>query len=176
MPQSRTRKAADQKRKVAQSRKVAERQDANEAELLASEPERRAAQRRAERAAARKDAAASKPSRKAGATDDDDEDFPEYDAKRKSRTSEPAARRTTAERRGLSPRKKDTPSVRRGPVSRRWVPPVFITLFLLGVAWLIVYYVAAAQIPFMSTLDPLLAIGIGMGAMAASFIVATQWK
>lgn len=174
MPQSRTRKAADQKRKVTQARKIAERQDANEAEREAAEPARRAAERRAERAAAREDAAAAKSSARSAKaraasddSDDDDDDAP---------VKKPSERRTTAERRGLTPRKPATTSVRRGPVSRRWVPPVFITLFLLGVAWLIVYYVAGGQIPFMSTLDPMAAIGIGMGAMAASFIVATQWK
>ena len=30
----------------------------------------------------------------------------------------------------------------KAPSSRRWVPPTFITVGLLGVAWLITYYVA----------------------------------
>ena len=84
-------------------------------------------------------------------------------------------RRTTAERRGLTPRKSSGTAVRRGPVSRRWVAPLFVTLFLLGVAWLIVYYVAGGQIPYMSDWG-YWNIGVGMGLMALSFIVATQWK
>ncbi|MBK9156693.1 MAG: cell division protein CrgA [Propionibacteriaceae bacterium] len=61
------------------------------------------------------------------------------------------------------------------PGSRRWVPPTFITLGLLGVSWLVVYYVAGYMIPFMSTLGGW-NIGIGMGLMAAAFAVSTLWK
>ena len=59
--------------------------------------------------------------------------------------------------------------------SRRWVPPTFIAVGLLGVAWLIVYYVAGTSVPFMSALGNW-NILIGMGGMAAAFIIATLWK
>ncbi len=61
------------------------------------------------------------------------------------------------------------------PGQRGWVPPLFITVALLGAAWLIVFYVAGYDIPFMA------AIGngnllIGLGAMAVAFMLATLWK
>jgi len=43
------------------------------------------------------------------------------------------------------------------------------------VAWLIVFYVAGQSIPFMSELGNW-NILIGMGGMAAAFIIATLWK
>jgi hypothetical protein len=46
---------------------------------------------------------------------------------------------------------------------------------LLGVAWLITFYVAGQDIPFMSDLGNW-NILIGMGGMAAAFIIATLWK
>lgn len=61
------------------------------------------------------------------------------------------------------------------PGSRRWVPPVFIAVGLLGVLWLVVYYLAGWQIPFMGELGGW-NILIGMGLMAASFAIATLWK
>ncbi|MCW2812092.1 MAG: crgA [Friedmanniella sp.] len=61
------------------------------------------------------------------------------------------------------------------PSSRRWVPPTFITVGLLGVAWLITYYIAGQSIPFMSDLGNW-NILIGMGGMASAFIIATLWK
>jgi hypothetical protein len=61
------------------------------------------------------------------------------------------------------------------PGSRQWVPPTFITLGLLGVAWLVVYYVAGYMVPLMSTLGGWNVV-IGMCLMGASFIVATLWK
>ena len=63
----------------------------------------------------------------------------------------------------------------KAPGSRRWVPPTFITVGLLGVAWLIVYYVAGTSVPFMSDLGNW-NILIGMGGMAAAFGIATLWR
>jgi hypothetical protein len=63
----------------------------------------------------------------------------------------------------------------KAPSSRRWVPPTFITVGLLGVAWLIAYYVAGPSIPFMSDLGNW-NILIGMGGMAAAFGIATLWR
>jgi hypothetical protein len=63
----------------------------------------------------------------------------------------------------------------KAPGSRRWVPPTFITVGLLGVAWLITYYVAGQYIPFMTDLGNW-NILIGMGGMAAAFALATLWK
>jgi len=67
------------------------------------------------------------------------------------------------------------PAKVKSPASRRWVPPTFITVGLLGVAWLITYYVAGQQIPFMSDLGNW-NILIGMGGMAAAFGLATLWR
>ncbi len=62
------------------------------------------------------------------------------------------------------------------PVQNRdWVPWVFIPLGLLGVAWLVVYYIAGDMIPFMTDLgDKNLLIGLAL--MGSAFIVSTFWK
>ena len=57
----------------------------------------------------------------------------------------------------------------------RWVVPTMVTLGILGVLWLVVYYIASAYLPFMAQLGPW-NMGIGMGLMALAFVVATQWK
>ncbi len=61
------------------------------------------------------------------------------------------------------------------PGQRAWVPPLFITVGLLGVAWLVVYYIAGYRIPYMMDLGNW-NILIGMGGMAAAFAIATLWK
>ena len=64
------------------------------------------------------------------------------------------------------------------PGSRAWVPPTFITVGLLGVIWLVVYYMTASAsivVPGMTALGGW-NILIGMGAMAAAFALATLWK
>lgn len=60
-------------------------------------------------------------------------------------------------------------------VDRSWVPWVFVPVGVLGVLWLVVYYIAGYQIPGMSALGDW-NILIGMGLMAAAFIIATMWK
>ena len=50
-----------------------------------------------------------------------------------------------------------------------------IAVGLLGVAWLITYYVAGQYIPFMEALGNW-NILIGMGGMAAAFALATLWR
>ncbi|GAA1429816.1 cell division protein CrgA [Microlunatus lacustris] len=72
-------------------------------------------------------------------------------------------------------RQEAKPAKVKAPSSRRWVPPTFITVGLLGVIWLIVYYVAGPQIPYMSDLGNW-NILIGMGGMAAAFGIATLWR
>lgn len=64
---------------------------------------------------------------------------------------------------------------RLAPASRRWVPPVFITVGLLGGLWLVVYYIAGLKIPFMRDLGDWNVL-IGMGLMAAAFAISTLWK
>jgi len=64
---------------------------------------------------------------------------------------------------------------RQAAASRDWVPWVFVPLGLLGILWLVVFYIAGYEIPFMAALGNW-NFAIGLGLMAASFIVAMFWK
>ena len=88
---------------------------------------------------------------------------------------ESKTRKSAADKRKLKAQQSAKPKKVKAPANRRWVPPTFITVGLLGVAWLIVYYVAGPQIPYMSDLGNW-NILIGMGGMAAAFVIATFWK
>ena len=62
--------------------------------------------------------------------------------------------------------------------NRAWVVPTFITLMLLGVLWLVVWYLTASTgiaVPGMSSLGNWNLL-IAMVLMGASFGVATLWK
>lgn len=64
------------------------------------------------------------------------------------------------------------------PGSRQWVVPAFVTVGLVGVLWLVVYYITASAgivVPFMTALGGW-NIVIGMSCMAAAFVLATLWK
>ena len=58
---------------------------------------------------------------------------------------------------------------------RAWVPYVFVPVGLLGVIWLVVFYIAGATLPFMAVLGNWNFL-IGLGLIAASFFIATFWK
>ena len=59
--------------------------------------------------------------------------------------------------------------------SRDWVPWVFVPLGLFGVAWLLVYYVAGANIGFMAGIGAWNFL-IGIGCIAGAFVISTFWK
>ena len=58
--------------------------------------------------------------------------------------------------------------------SRVWVAPLMLTCWLLGLAWLVVFYVAGQDIPVMNDLGNWNLL-IGMGLIAVGFVVSTQW-
>lgn len=58
---------------------------------------------------------------------------------------------------------------------RSWVPYVFVPLGLLGVLWLVVFYIAGQHIPFMRAMADWNLL-VGLGLMASAFVVSTFWK
>jgi hypothetical protein len=58
--------------------------------------------------------------------------------------------------------------------SRVWVAPLMLACWLLGLAWLVVFYVAGQDIPVMNDLGNWNLL-IGMGLIALGFVVSTQW-
>jgi hypothetical protein len=70
-------------------------------------------------------------------------------------------------------------SVSREPVkldSPRWVAPLMVTLLIVGLLYIVVFYVAGDKISFMGHLGNIGNIGIGFGLMAAGFVVSTRWR
>ena len=57
----------------------------------------------------------------------------------------------------------------------RWVVPVMLVCFLVGLAWIVVFYLAGDQIPGMRDLSNW-NILVGMGLIAIGFVVSTQWR
>ena len=69
--------------------------------------------------------------------------------------------------------------VSRKPVkldSPRWLAPTMVTLMIVGLLYIVVFYVAGNQIPFMVTLGNLGNVLIGFSLMAIGFIMATKWR
>ncbi|MGC3995324.1 MAG: cell division protein CrgA [Propionicimonas sp.] len=96
-----------------------------------------------------------------------------------SKTRKAAAeKKKNSDRAQLAQKRDETKRTVAAPGSRQWVPPTFITVGLLGVLWLVVYYITASvgvTIPVMTDLGAWNVL-IGMGGMAAAFAIATLWK
>jgi hypothetical protein len=60
-------------------------------------------------------------------------------------------------------------------MSGRWVAPLMVGFFLLGLAWIVVYYISPDGVPVMKSLGNMNLI-IGFGLLGAGFITATRWK
>ncbi|MFG1998138.1 cell division protein CrgA [Spirillospora sp. NPDC048911] len=63
-------------------------------------------------------------------------------------------------------------------VSPRWLVPTMITLWLVGLAWIAVFYVTAStntEVPVMSDLRNW-NLGIGFTAIIMGVILSTRWR
>lgn len=58
--------------------------------------------------------------------------------------------------------------------SRPWVAPLMLGCWVLGLIWLVIFYIAGQNIPVMRDLNNWNLL-IGMGLIAVGFVVSTQW-
>lgn len=71
----------------------------------------------------------------------------------------------------------------RNPVklgSAPWVAPTMVVLFVVGLLWIVVFYIAGADVPIMNTIggtyNALVNVLIGFAFITAGFIVSTKWR
>ncbi|WP_131784234.1 cell division protein CrgA [Protofrankia symbiont of Coriaria ruscifolia] len=64
---------------------------------------------------------------------------------------------------------------KRKPPSPPWMGALILTLFLIGITWLLVYYFSNGDIPGMDSLGAW-NILIGFGFVVAGLGVSTQWR
>jgi hypothetical protein len=57
-----------------------------------------------------------------------------------------------------------------------WIAPAMVTFFIIGLAYIVVFYIAGNQIPIMNQLNALVNVGIGFAFIIIGFILATKWK
>ena len=59
--------------------------------------------------------------------------------------------------------------------SPRWYAVLMVTLMLIGLLWIVVYYVAGDRIGFMASLGAW-NFAIGFGAMVAGLVMSMRWR
>ncbi|MDP9433417.1 MAG: cell division protein CrgA [Actinomycetota bacterium] len=78
-------------------------------------------------------------------------------------------------RRRSVPAATGAPTPRRKPRSYAWVAPAMLFFFILGIAWLSVYYISAGQLPVMRDLQAW-NLAVGFSFIMIGFALATQWR
>lgn len=58
---------------------------------------------------------------------------------------------------------------------KRWIAPAMVALFVGGLIWIVVYYIAGQQIGFMDSLGNWNLL-IGFALIVGGFILSTQWR
>ncbi len=59
-------------------------------------------------------------------------------------------------------------------VSPRWLVPTMVACMVLGLLWVVVYYVTQTEYPIESIGNWNMAVGFGL--IAVGFMLATRWK
>ena len=67
--------------------------------------------------------------------------------------------------------------------SSRWLAPVMVACFVIGLAWIVAFYLAGPSIPFMNAITNffgsagnLVNVAVGFAFIIAGFILATRWR
>jgi hypothetical protein len=60
--------------------------------------------------------------------------------------------------------------------SPSWLAPTMVAMFVIGLTYIVIYYIAGSQIPLMKDLSPLINVGIGFVFIAAGFVLSTKWR
>lgn len=71
-----------------------------------------------------------------------------------------------------------TPPAERAPVrvgNPRWLVPLMLAFFLMGLLWIVVFYVSGAQYP-VASLGNLGNLGVGFGFIIVGFALSTRWR
>jgi Cell division protein CrgA len=58
--------------------------------------------------------------------------------------------------------------------SPRWLAPAMVTCFVLGLAWVVVYYITQTKFPIEGL--GVGNMGVGFGLIIVGFVLSTRWK
>jgi threonine/homoserine/homoserine lactone efflux protein len=60
--------------------------------------------------------------------------------------------------------------------SPAWLVPTMVTMFILGLLWIVIFYLAGSQVPVMQDLSNLVNVLVGFVFIGIGFALATRWR
>lgn len=82
-------------------------------------------------------------------------------------------------------RKKETRYIPEQPKGERkvarigspaWLAPTMVAAFVIGLIYIVVFYIAGSSVPIMKDLSALVNVGIGFAFIAVGFALSTKWQ
>lgn len=82
-------------------------------------------------------------------------------------------------------RKKETRYIPEQPKGERkvarigspaWLAPAMVAAFVIGLLYIVVFYIAGSSVPIMRDLSALVNVGIGFAFIAVGFVLSTKWQ
>jgi hypothetical protein len=60
--------------------------------------------------------------------------------------------------------------------SPRWIAPLMVAFFIIGLLYVITFYLAGSSVPGMSSLSAAANIGVGFSLIIIGFFLSTKWR
>lgn len=60
--------------------------------------------------------------------------------------------------------------------SPRWLAPTMVGCFIVGLLYIVVFYIAGPSIPIMQNLANIVNVAIGFGFIIVGFFLSTKWQ
>ena len=57
-----------------------------------------------------------------------------------------------------------------------WLAPTMVALFVAGLTYIVIFYIAGSSIPIMRDLSPIINVAIGFAFIAGGFVLSTRWR
>ena len=57
-----------------------------------------------------------------------------------------------------------------------WLAPLMVSMFILGLLWIVIFYLNGQNVPIMKNLNNLENILVGFGFIGIGFGLATRWR
>lgn len=60
--------------------------------------------------------------------------------------------------------------------SPAWLAPVMVACFVIGLLYIVIFYIAGSSVPVMRDLSALVNVAIGFGFIIVGFALSTKWQ
>lgn len=60
--------------------------------------------------------------------------------------------------------------------SPAWLAPTMVACFVIGLLYIVVFYIAGADVPIMRDLSNLVNVGIGFAFIIVGFLLSMRWR